>query len=99
MQILEAKYKILSNFVCNSGEKAYNLTLLSISPLSASPHTHTHTHTHTHITETPGIAYIFQRKAKLFYMHFVLFNNDLQDLLSGSKYLRATVTENNSRLI
>ena len=59
----------------------------------------THTHTHTHITETPGIAYIFQRKAKLFYMHFVLFNNDLQDLLFGSKYLRATVTENNSRRI
>ena len=89
MQILEAKYKILSNFVCNSGEKAYPYH-------HCQPH---HTHTHTHITETPGIAYIFQIKAKLFYMHFVLFNNDLQDLLFGSKYLRATVTENNSRRI
>ena len=72
---------------------------LSISPLSASLHTHTHTHTHTRITETPGIAYIFQRKVKLLYMHFVLFNNDLQDLLFGSKHLSATMTENKSRLI
>lgn len=64
------------------------------------PHTYTYTyiHMHTHVSEIPGIAYIFRRKVKLFYMHLVLFNNGFQDLLFGSKYLSATVTENNSRL-